>query len=912
MTIKKWVYPFGEFADLDGSRETVRSLLGGKGANLAEMTNLSIPVPPGFTITTEVCNYYYDSDLNLPEDLDVQVNNALKQIEAILEKSFGDSDNPLLFSVRSGARESMPGMMETVLNIGLTSKTIPGLIANAGNKRFVYDAYRRLIMMYADVVIEKSAGIEPKDGKGIRHQLEEILDSYKEQKGYSQDVDLSGDDWKSVSDKFKIRIKDQLDEEFPDDPHDQLWGGIKAVFKSWNGKRAINYRRFENIPDEWGTAVNVQAMVFGNTSKNSATGVAFTRNPATGDNNFYGEWLQNAQGEDVVAGIRTPNPLNESTKTDNNKDALSLESFLPEVYKQLNEVRTKLEQHYTDMQDIEFTIEEGRLWMLQTRTGKRNGSAAIKIAVDMVKEGLIEKEEAIMRVSPDQIDELLHPMVSPKEEKTALLLAKGLPASPGGAAGQIVFTADDAEVWAKNGKAVILLRDETSPEDVHGMRHAAGILTAKGGMTSHAALVARGWGKCCIVGCEALQISSDDKTLVVSGTKLQEGDWVTLNGTSGKVYNKKLELLEVNPFNLLESNQEYAELMTWADEVRTLRVRANAESPEDSTLARSFGAQGIGLCRTEHMFFGPKRILTVRKMILAKNERERRSAIMELLPFQRKDFREILDVMHDLPVTIRLLDPPLHEFMPQTDDQINELAYALKIDNDEIRTRINNLHELNPMLGHRGCRLGIAYPEITEMQSRAIFEATAELTKEGTNVFPEVMIPLIGTYTEFENQEAIVRQIADSVMEETGIKFDCLVGTMIELPRAALTADEIARKAEFFSFGTNDLTQTTYGFSRDDIGGFLPDYLEQKMLAHDPFQSLDQSGVGQLVEMGVNKGRSIRENLKIGICGEHGGDADSIDFFHQIGLDYVSCSPFRVPVARLAAAHSALRHLPAG
>lgn len=911
MTVKKWVYPFGEVADLDESRQTVRSLLGGKGANLAEMTNLSIPVPPGFTITTEVCNYYYDSDLNLPEDLDVQVNNALKQIEAILEKGFGDSDNPLLFSVRSGARESMPGMMETVLNIGLTSKTIPGLIANAGNKRFVYDAYRRLIMMYADVVIEKSAGIEPKDGKGIRHQLEEILDSYKEQKEYSQDVDLSGDDWKSVSDKFKIRIKEQLDEEFPDDPYDQLWGGIKAVFKSWNGKRAINYRRFENIPDEWGTAVNVQAMVFGNTSKNSATGVAFTRNPATGDNNFYGEWLQNAQGEDVVAGIRTPNPLNESTKTDNNKDALSLESFLPEVYKQLNEVRTKLEQHYTDMQDIEFTIEEGRLWMLQTRTGKRNGSAAIKIAVDMVKEGLIDKEEAIMRVSPDQIDELLHPMVSPKEEKTALLLAKGLPASPGGAAGQIVFTADDAEVWAKNGKTVILLRDETSPEDVHGMRHAAGILTSKGGMTSHAALVARGWGKCCIVGCEALQISSDDKTLVVSGTKLQEGDWITLNGTSGKVYNKKLDLLEVNPFNLLESNQEYAELMTWADEVRTLRVRANAERPEDSTLARSFGAQGIGLCRTEHMFFGPKRILTVRKMILAKNERERRSAIMELLPFQRKDFREILDVMHDLPVTIRLLDPPLHEFMPQTDDQINELAYALKIDNDEIRTRINNLHELNPMLGHRGCRLGIAYPEITEMQSRAIFEATAELTKEGANVFPEVMIPLIGTYTEFENQEAIVRQIADSVMEETGIELDYLVGTMIELPRAALTADEIAQKAEFFSFGTNDLTQTTYGFSRDDIGGFLPDYLEQKVLAHDPFQSLDQSGVGQLVKMGVYKGRSVRANLKIGVCGEHGGDADSIDFFHQVGLDYVSCSPFRVPVARLAAAHSALLHLPA-
>ena len=915
MTAKKWVYPFGEVpeleADLDGSWEAVRSLLGGKGANLAEMTNKRIPVPPGFTITTEVCNYYYNNDLNLPEDLDVQVNDALKQTEAILVKGFGELDNPLLFAVRSGARQSMPGMMETVLNIGLTSKTIPGLITKTGNKRFVYDTYRRLIMMYADVVIEKAAGIGPKDGKGIRHQLEEILDSYKEKKGCSQDVDLSGDDWETVSDKFKIRIKDQLDEEFPDDPYDQLWGGIKAVFNSWNGKRAINYRRYENIPDEWGTAVSVQAMVFGNTSKNSATGVAFTRNPATGENNFYGEWLQNAQGEDVVAGIRTPNPLNESTKTDDNKDVLSLELFLPEVYKQLTGIRTKLEQHYTDMQDIEFTIEEERLWILQTRTGKRNGPAAIKIAVDMVKEGLIDKEEAIMRVSPDQIDELLHPMVSPEEEINAPLLAKGLPASPGGAAGQIVFTADDAEVWGKNGKTVILLRDETSPEDIHGMRHAAGILTAKGGMTSHAALVARGWGKCCIVGCDALQISSDDKTLVVSGTKLKEGDWITLNGTAGKVYNKKLELLEVNPFTLLESNQEYTELMTWVDEVRTLKVRTNAERPEDSALARSFGAQGIGLCRTEHMFFDPNRILTVRKMILATNERERRSAIMELLPFQRKDFKGILDAMHDLPVTIRLLDLPLHEFMPQTDGQINELAAELKISPDEIRTRINTLHEFNPMLGHRGCRLGITYPEITEMQSRAIFEATAELTKEGKSVFPEVMVPLIGTYTEFENQEAIVRQIADSVMEETGIKFDCLVGTMIELPRAALTADEIAKKAEFFSFGTNDLTQTTYGFSRDDIGKFLPDYLEQKVLAHDPFQSLDQSGVGQLVKMGVDKGRSIRENLQIGICGEHGGDADSIDFCHQVGLDYVSCSPFRIPVARLAAAHSALRHQPA-
>jgi pyruvate,orthophosphate dikinase len=900
--MKKHVYLFGN-NQAEGSAE-MKNLLGGKGANLAEMTNIGITVPPGFTLTTDICNYYYKNNFTLPDDLDSQVSNALKQTETIMKKQFGDETNPLLLSVRSGARQSMPGMMETVLNIGLTSKTIPGLITNTGNKRFVYDAYRRLIMMYADVVIEKAAGRKPKDGEGIRHQLEGILNSYKDKKGCSQDVDLSGDDWKTISDKFKIQIKDQLGEEFPDNSYNQLWGSIKAVFKSWNGKRAVNYRRIENIPGEWGTAVNVQAMVFGNAGKDSATGVAFTRNPATGENEFYGEWLQNAQGEDVVAGIRTPNPLNESTKIENNKKALSLESFLPEVYKQLDRIRTKLETHYTDMQDIEFTIEEGRLWMLQTRAGKRNGPAAIKIAVDMVSEGLIEKEEALLRVSPSQIDELLHPMVSPEEEITATLLAKGLPAGPGGASGQIVFTANDAEVWAKNGKTIILVRDETSPEDIHGMHAAAGILTAKGGITSHAALVARGWGKCCIVGCGALQINSKDKTLVVSGKELKEGDWITLNGTTGKIYNKKLKLIDTDP----NSHKEYAELMIWADEVRTLKVRANAERPEDAALARRFGAQGIGLCRTEHMFFDPERISAVRKMILAKNEEERRSAVMKLLPYQRKDFKGILDTMRDLPVTIRLLDPPLHEFMPQTNKQVNKLAAELNISPNEVHTRINNLHEFNPMLGHRGCRLGIAYPEITEMQSRAIFEATAELIKEGKNIFPEVMVPLVGTYTEFENQEAIVRQTADNVMEEKGIKFEYLVGTMIELPRAALTADEIAQKAEFFSFGTNDLTQTTYGFSRDDVGGFLPGYLEQKVLTHDPFQSLDQTGVGQLVKMGVEKGRSVRENLKIGICGEHGGDPESIDFCYRVGLDYVSCSPFRVPVARLAAAHSVLKN----
>ena len=896
----KHIYLFGN-NHAEGNAE-MKNLLGGKGANLAEMTNLGISVPPGFTITTDVCNYYYDNNLNYPSDLDNQMNDALRQTEVIMEKGFGSADNPLLFSVRSGARQSMPGMMETVLNIGLTSKTIPGLIAKTGNKRFVYDAYRRLITMYADVVMEKAAGVETKDKKGIRHQLETILVEHKEEKGYTEDADLSGDDWIFVSDKFKKQIKEQLGEEFPDDAYAQLWGGVTAVFKSWNGKRAISYRKIENIPEEWGTAVNVQAMVFGNTGKGSATGVAFTRNPATGENVFYGEWLQNAQGEDVVAGLRTPNPLNESTKTDDNQDTLSLESFLPQVYNDLDAIRIKLEKHYADMQDIEFTIEEGRLWMLQTRTGKRNGPAAIKMAVDMFHEKLIDKERAVLRVSPNQIDELLHPMVDPEEETGGELLAKGLPAGPGGATGQIVFTADDAEAWKKENRMVVLVRDETSPEDVHGMHAAAAILTSKGGMTSHAALVARGWGKCCIVGCSSLQINTDEKTLTANGVVLKEGDSLTLNGTAGKVYRGKLGLLNADP----RTNKEYAELMTWADEIRTLKVRTNAERPEDSVLARSFGAQGIGLCRTEHMFFDPKRILAVRKMILAGSEEDRRTAVMELLPYQRDDFRGILEAMNDLPVTIRLLDPPLHEFMPQNNEQINELADELNISADAIRIRISNLHELNPMLGHRGCRLGIAYPEITEMQSRAIFEATAGLIKNDVNVFPEVMIPLVGTYTEFENQEAIVRKIADAVMEENSIKFNYLVGTMIELPRAALTADEIAQKAEFFSFGTNDLTQTTYGFSRDDIGGFLPDYLEQKVLAHDPFQSLDQSGVGQLVKMGVDKGRSIRENLKIGICGEHGGDPASIDFCHRVGLDYVSCSPYRVPVARLAAAHSAI------
>ena len=898
----KYVYYFGD-GGADGSAD-MRNLLGGKGANLAEMTNLGILVPPGFTLTTDVCNAYYENKRELPPELDDQVNEVLRKIEQVMGKSFGAVNDPLLLSVRSGARVSMPGMMETVLNLGLTSKTIPGLISKTGNSQFVYDAYRRLIMMYSDVVMEKAAGIEPVDGEGIRHQLEKIMDNYKASKGYKSDVDLTGDDWKSMADQFKTKILEVIGQEFPDDPYVQLWGSIKAVFQSWNGRRAINYRKIEGIPENWGTAVNVQVMVFGNLGDESATGVAFTRNPATGENVFYGEWLKNAQGEDVVAGTRTPNPLNEATRTDESQGHVSLEKFKPKLYQQLDEIRTKLEEHYRDMQDIEFTIQDGNLWMLQTRTGKRNGLAAIRMAVEMHREGRISKEEAILRVAPERLDELLHPMLDPEDEGRATPLAKGLPAGPGGAMGQIVFTADDAEAWGKKGKKVILVRGETSPEDVHGMHAAAAILTSKGGMTSHAALVARGWGKCCIVGCGALIIDSRNKTLTINGKVLKEGDWISMNGTKGVVYEGQIAEQAADP----EANEYYAELMTWADEVRQLGVRTNADRPEDAAQARAFGAEGIGLCRTEHMFFDPERIMAMRKMILAENEGERRAAVNELLPFQRIDFKGILAAMHNLPVTIRLLDPPLHEFITLNAEQVEELSAAVNIPVAKINARIVALHELNPMLGHRGCRLGVAYPEITEMQSRAIFEATAELTGEGIDVRPEVMIPLVGSYAEYNNQEAIVREVAAKVMNETGIEFKYLVGTMIELPRACLTADEIADKAEFFSFGTNDLTQTTYGFSRDDIGGFLPEYLDKKILDHDPFQSLDTAGVGQLIEIAVEKGRKVRNDLKIGICGEHGGDPASIDFCHKNGLNYVSCSPFRVPIARLAAAHSTLKN----
>ena len=896
----KYVYLFGNGA-ADGTAK-MKNTLGGKGANLAEMNHLGIPVPPGFTITTEVCTYYYDNDKKLPDSLDSQLKDALLQTENIMGSKFGDANDPLLVSIRSGARQSMPGMMETVLNVGLTSKTIPGLIEKTGNDRFVYDAYRRLIMMYADVVMEKAAGLEPENGVGIRHKLESLIEDHKSKNQYVNDTDLSGEDWKELSEIFKDEIRNTLGADFPDDPMEQLLGAITAVFQSWSGERAINYRKIENIPDEWGTAVNVQTMVFGNMGESSATGVAFTRNPATGEDKFFGEWLVNAQGEDVVAGLRTPNPLNEETKTEGTKDLPSLESSMPDIYSELKEIRGRLEKHYNDMQDIEFTIQEGKLWMLQTRVGKRNGSAAIKMAVDMKKEGMIDKKTALLRIKPEQLDELLHPMLDSESEKSAPLLGKGLPAGPGGASGRAVFTADDAEQWNKNGEKVILIREETSPEDVHGMHAAEAILTAKGGMTSHAALVARGWGKCCIVGCSELQIDVSKKEVVIGENTISEGDWITMNGTEGKIYSGAVELIDADP----DTHPEYKELMVWADEVRQLKIRTNAESPNDAKQAIKFGAEGIGLCRTEHMFFDEARILAIRKMIFADNEKDRRNAVMELLPYQKEDFMGILKAMEGMPVTIRLLDPPLHEFMSLSEDQEKSLADNLNIDVSTVKNRVSALHELNPMLGHRGCRLGIAYPEITEMQARAILEAAAELTKSGISVLPEIMIPLVGTVTEYIDQEKVIREVAKDVMKEHELELKFMVGTMIELPRACLTADEIAAHAEFFSFGTNDLTQTTFGFSRDDIGSFLPDYLDRGILPEDPFQSLDVNGVGKLVSMAVKLGRDVNEKVKIGICGEHGGDPASIHFCKENGLDYVSCSPFRVPIARLSAAQAEL------
>ena len=893
----KTVYFFGD-GKADGSASD-KNILGGKGANLAEMTILGIPVPPGFTISTDVCTYFMQKG-EYPADLTNEVENNLHQIESIMGHTFGDSNNPLLVSVRSGARQSMPGMMETVLNIGLTSQTIPGLIQKSGDERFAYDAYRRLITMYADVVMEKAADIGPGEGEGIREKLEALLENLKLKKKVKNDADLDAEDLKCLCEKFKETIKIHLGQEFPDDPHTQLWGSVTAVFKSWNGKRAAHYRNIENIPSEWGTAVNIQAMVFGNMGEDCATGVAFTRNPATGENKFYGEWLQNAQGEDVVAGLRTPNPLNESSRIGGDERLPTLENDMPTIYAELDAIQQRLEIHYHDMQDIEFTIQNGRLWMLQTRTGKRNGAAAIRMAIEMLESGMIEEKTAIMRVNTGQLDEIMQPTLDTDIEKDFSIMATGLPAGPGGASGQIVFTADDAENWHNDGKKVILVRKETSPEDIHGMYASQAVLTARGGMTSHAALVARGWGKCCVVGCSEIQISAIEKTLSSNGTLLKEGDWITLNGSTGNIYAGEIPLKAAD----LQSNIFFKKLMELVDKHRAMGVRTNADSPIEAKQALEFGAQGIGLCRTEHMFFNPERIMSIREMIIAENDEDRRKAIMKLLSHQKSDFYEILKTMAPYPVTIRLLDPPLHEFLPQENSQIQELAQALNMSRNKLDARIEHLHELNPMLGHRGCRLGISYPEITEMQARAIFEATAELIMEGTTPYPEVMVPLVGSVSEFIHQRKIIDAMANQVQEKNKVKIDYLVGTMIELPRACATADEIAKEAEFFSFGTNDLTQTTFGFSRDDIGSFLPEYLEQNILAGDPFQSIDEEGVGSLVTMGVEKGRSVNASLKIGICGEHGGDPQSIHFFQRSGLDYVSCSPFRVPIARLAAAQA--------
>ena len=899
----KFVYFFGE-GKAEGNAK-MKNLLGGKGANLAEMTSIGVPVPAGFTLTTEVCTSYYKSRKKYPQGMEQEVLKALARVEKVMGMKFGDPANPLLVSVRSGARKSMPGMMETVLNVGLTSKTIPGLIAKTNNPRFVWDAYRRLIMMYSDVVMEKAAGIEPKDDRGIRVQLDEIMDHLKKEKGYKLDTDLKVKDLQYLCNAFKTRIKEVLGKEFPDDHMEQLWGGIAAVFQSWMGRRAVNYRRIENIPDEWGTAVSVQAMVFGNMGESSATGVAFTRNPATGENWFYGEWLVNAQGEDVVAGIRTPNALNERIKNDQNMHLPSLEKGMPKLYKELDCIRKKLEKHYTNMQDIEFTIQEGRLWMPQTRDGKRTGPAALKMAVDMIREKLIDPVTAVNRVTPSQLDELLHPMMDPEEEKKHKPIAKGLPAGPGGGKGKIVFSADRAEDMAKNGEKVVLVRNETSPEDVHGMHLSQAILTAKGGMTSHAALVARGWGKCCIVGCGDLIIDYANRKMTVKGKEYREGDVITLNGTKGYVYEGNLPLVVIDPTR----NPDLKTFLDACDKLARLQVWTNADTPKDAAQARAFGARGIGLTRTEHMFFAPDRIKAMREMIVAETEEARRAAVMKLLPFQKSDFIGILEAMQGLPVTIRLLDPPLHEFLPQEPDLVAELAAELGITVEKLEGRIRQLHELNPMLGLRGCRLGIIYPEVTEMQVLAILEAAAELTKKGLRVYPDIMIPLVGHVKELKHQKNIILNLVDEVKKKYGLrKISYHVGTMIEVPRASLTANEIAEEAEFFSFGTNDLTQMGCGFSRDDAGSFLPGYVAMGIYPKDPFQSLDQSGVGILVEMGVNKGRATRPELKIGICGEHGGDPDSIDFCHRVGLDYVSCSPFRVPIARLAAAQAAIRN----
>ncbi|KRR06401.1 pyruvate phosphate dikinase [Bradyrhizobium jicamae] len=882
----KWVYTFG-----DGKAEGkagLRDLLGGKGANLAEMANLGLPVPPGFTIPTSVCTYFYAHDKSYPAALKTQVEKALEHVGKLTGKAFGDSKNPLLVSVRSGGRASMPGMMDTVLNLGLNDKTVEALAELSGDRRFAYDSYRRFITMYSDVVL----GFE-------HHHFEDILDTFKDSQGYTLDTDLTGDDWVELVGKYKEAVARETGKDFPQDPHEQLWGAIGAVFSSWMNARAVTYRKLHDIPESWGTAVNIQAMVFGNMGETSATGVAFTRNPSTGESKLYGEFLINAQGEDVVAGIRTPQDITEEARQESGSDKASMESAMPEAFKELTRIYTMLEKHYRDMQDMEFTVEQGKLWMLQTRGGKRTAKAALRIAVELANEGLISKKDAVMRIDPASLDQLLHPTIDPQAKRD--VIATGLPASPGAASGEIVFSSDEAAKLQADGRNVILVRVETSPEDIHGMHAAEGILTTRGGMTSHAAVVARGMGKPCVSGCGAIRVDYGRGTMSIGSRTFKTGDVITIDGSLGQVLAGKMPMIEP------KLSGEFGTLMGWADAVRKLGVRVNGDTPDDARTAVKFGAEGIGLCRTEHMFFEETRIRTVREMILSEDEQSRRAALSKLLPMQRADFVELFEIMKGLPVTIRLLDPPLHEFLPHTQAEIEEVARAMNTDPRKLADRARDLAEFNPMLGFRGCRLAIAYPEIAEMQARAIFEAAVEAEKRtGKAVGLEVMVPLIATKAEFDLVKARIDATAQSVMKETGKKLAYQVGTMIELPRACLMAGDVAQTAEFFSFGTNDLTQTTYGISRDDAASFLGTYVSKGILEIDPFISVDRDGVGELVKIGVTRGRKVRPNLKVGICGEHGGDPASVAFCHEIGLDYVSCSPYRVPIARLAAAQAAL------
>ncbi|PTE09498.1 pyruvate, phosphate dikinase [Mesorhizobium helmanticense] len=883
----KWVYTFGDGA-AEG-RAGDRNLLGGKGANLAEMCSLGLPVPPGFTITTEVCNAYYANARCYPASLEADVAVALDHIGRLTGRRFGDPSKLLLVSVRSGARASMPGMMDTVLNLGLNDETVEALAADSGDARFAYDSYRRFIQMYSDVVM------------GLDHEVfEEILEDQKGGLGHELDTELTAIEWQGVIALYKAKVEEELGKPFPQDPHEQLWGAISAVFSSWMNNRAITYRRLHDIPESWGTAVNVQAMVFGNMGDTSATGVAFTRNPSTGEKMLYGEFLVNAQGEDVVAGIRTPQNITEAARIAAGSDKPSLQKLMPEAFQSFVTISDRLEKHYRDMQDLEFTIERGKLWMLQTRSGKRTAKAALKIAVEMARDKLISKEEAVARIDPASLDQLLHPTIDPKAARD--VIGVGLPASPGAATGEIVFSSNDAEEAKAQGRKAILVRIETSPEDIHGMHAAEGILTTRGGMTSHAAVVARGMGKPCVSGAGSLRVDYRAGTLMAMGSTFRKGDIITIDGANGQV------LKGAVPMQQPELSGDFATIMEWADAARRMKVRANAETPLDARMARSFGAEGIGLCRTEHMFFDGARIVAMREMILADTEKDRRSALAKLLPMQRSDFLELFEIMAGLPVTIRLLDPPLHEFLPKTEEEVAEVAAAMKVSPDKLRQRTEALHEFNPMLGHRGCRLAVSYPEIAEMQARAIFEAAVEAgRKAGALVVPEIMVPLVGLVKELDYVKARIDAVAASVMQETGVKIDYLTGTMIELPRAAIRAHVIAETAEFFSFGTNDLTQTTFGISRDDAASFLETYRQKGIIEQDPFVSLDIEGVGELVRMAAEKGRATRPAIKLGICGEHGGDPSSIHFCEKIGLDYVSCSPYRVPIARLAAAQAAVR-----